>query len=73
MNLLEFEPNEQRLHYSLPVGALLRRAARGRIEQYRVLHGSSHLIIYRPQSSGLGRRAANFGRLGVGRVRALLA
>jgi SAM-dependent methyltransferase len=73
VNLLEFAPNEQRLHYRLPVGTLLRRATKGRIERYRVLHGSSHLIIYRPQSSGMGRRAVNLGRLGVGRARALLA
>jgi SAM-dependent methyltransferase len=73
VNLLEFEPNEQRLHYPLPIGDLLRRAARGRIEAYRVVHGSSHLVLYRPQESNAGRHALNLARLGLGRVRALFA
>src|SRR2546429_420182 len=43
VNLLEFEPNEQELHYEIPIPDVLRHAARAGLESYRVYHGSSHL------------------------------
>jgi SAM-dependent methyltransferase len=64
VNLLEFEPHEQELHYELPIPELLRYAARRGLEHYRVYHGSSHLIAYRPDKVGLARYARNLARLG---------
>src|SRR4051794_11347397 len=48
VNLLEFEPHEQQLHYELPIRELLQYAARRGLEHYGVYHGSSHLVVYRP-------------------------
>jgi SAM-dependent methyltransferase len=70
VNLLEFEQHEQPLHYELPIAALLRRAARQRLELYRVLHGSSHLVLYGRGPAGPARRTANVARLVAGQARA---
>jgi SAM-dependent methyltransferase len=69
VNLLEYDPNEQELHYELPIGDLLRRAGRLRIEHYRVHHGSSHLVAYRAAPAGGPRRMLNAARLVTGRLR----
>jgi len=69
VNLLEYDSNEQELHYELPIGKLLRRAAGRELELYRRLHGTSHLIAYRTGRAGPARRAANAGRLAAGWAR----
>lgn len=69
VNFLEFDSNEQELHYELPIRRLLQHAAGRRLELYRVLYGTSHLVLYRPEPAGLPRRFTNLGRLGAGRVR----
>ena len=63
VNFLEFDPNEQELHYELPIRDLLRYCARRKLELYRKLHGSSHLVLYGPEPAGYGRRLVNLGRL----------
>jgi SAM-dependent methyltransferase len=72
VNLLEFDPHEQELHYALPISDLLLYAARRRLETYRLLHGSSHLVMYRPEQVGVPGRMLNVGRLAVGRLRPLV-
>jgi len=69
VNLLEYEPHEQELHYELPIREMLRHAARRRLELYRVLYGSSHLVLYGPESVGGARRLQNLARLAAGRLR----
>lgn len=69
VNLLEFDPHEQELHYELPIGDLLRYAARRGLEHYGVYHGSSHLVLYRPEPAGPARRVVNLARLAAGRLR----
>lgn len=56
VNFLEYDPNEQLLHYELPMARLLRHAMSRELIAYRVLHGSSHLVLYRSRpASGAGR------------------
>jgi SAM-dependent methyltransferase len=69
VNLLEFEPHEQPLHYELPIRDLLVYAARRGLEHYRVHHGSSHLIAYRPERVDGARFARNLGRVAGERLR----
>jgi len=69
VNLLEFDENEQDLHYELPIREMLRYAVRRRLELYRFLHGSSHLLIYGPERVATARRFQNLARLAVGRLR----
>jgi SAM-dependent methyltransferase len=69
VNLLEFDPNEQELHHELPIPALLRRAADRRLELYQVLHGTSHLVVYRPAPVGPATRLANRARVAAVRLR----
>ncbi len=69
VNLLEFDENEQDLHYELPIRDMLRYAARRRLELYRFLHGSSHLLLYGPEPVGPLRRLPNLARLALGRLR----
>lgn len=68
VNLLEFEPHEQALHYELPIRDLLRHAAARRLERYELHHGSSHLVLYRPQQAGPARRLWNRARIGAARL-----
>jgi len=63
VNLLEFEPNEQELHYEIPIADVLSHAARAGLESYRVYHGSSHLVLYRPGRVGTARRLRNLARV----------
>lgn len=63
VNLLEFDENEQHLHYELPISAMVRYAARRRLEHYGFLHGSSHLLLYRPELVGASRRLRNLARI----------
>jgi SAM-dependent methyltransferase len=70
VNLLEDVPGaEEPLHRSLPIGALLRRAARGRILHYRIYHRRSHLVIYRPPPATLADRLRSRLALAAGRAR----
>ena len=69
VNLLEFDPNEQMLHYELPISDLLRYAARKRLEVYRTLHGTSHLVLYRPETAGRVQRLRNLAGLAAERLR----
>jgi SAM-dependent methyltransferase len=69
VNLLEFEPHQQQLHYELPIRDLLLYAARRGLEHYGVYHGSSHLIAYRPERVGVARFARNLGLVARGRLR----
>jgi SAM-dependent methyltransferase len=69
VNLLEFDPNEQELHYELPIGDLLGHVARRRLELYRVLHDTSHLVLYGPEPATPLRRLKNFGLLAAERYR----
>jgi SAM-dependent methyltransferase len=63
VNLLEFDPNEQELHHELPIAQLLHRAAGRRLELYRILHGTSHLVVYRPEPVGRLARLGNVTRV----------
>jgi SAM-dependent methyltransferase len=64
VNLLEPEPDDQELHHELPIPALLRHAAQRRLVAYRVLHGRSHLVVYRPESARALGRSLNRARVG---------
>lgn len=52
VNLLEYDPNEQELHYPLPMPDLFRYLADRDLVHYSVHHGSSHLVAYRPTKVG---------------------
>ncbi len=66
VNLLEYDAHEQELHYRLPIGRLLMHAARRGLEDYRVLYGTSHVILYGPDRASAPRVARNLGRLASG-------
>lgn len=68
VNFLEHGPNEQELHYELPIGDLLRHSARRRLRFYRVLHSSSHLVIYQTAPASYVARLGNQARLAGGRL-----
>ncbi|MEA2294786.1 MAG: mycofactocin glycosyltransferase [Solirubrobacteraceae bacterium] len=68
VNLLEEEPDDQEIHHELPIGALLRHAAKGRLRSYAVLHERSHLVLYEPGASGPVARAESLARLAAGRL-----
>jgi hypothetical protein len=70
VNLLGPDPGDQDLHHELPIEEILARAARLQLVSYKLLHGRSHLVLYRPQPSGPGGRALGRARLAAGRVRA---
>lgn len=71
VNLLEFGPHEQELHYELPIRALLGRAARRRLRVYRTFYGSSHLLAYGRERAGPCGVFLNLSRLAAGRLRSL--
>ena len=70
VNLLEPIPNDQSLHHELPIGAILRHAAHRQLVAYRVLHGRSHLVLYRPRRGSLGARLRGRALLAAARTRA---
>jgi SAM-dependent methyltransferase len=72
VNFLE-EEHDQGLHHELPIGALVRHAAQRDLRFYRVFHGGSHLVIYRPQRSGGAGRLTGRLRVAVERARRLAA
>jgi SAM-dependent methyltransferase len=72
VNLLEPTPDESVLHHELPVRALLRHTARRQVISYGILHGRSHLVLYRAahadrvgETSALARMALARGRRAV--------
>lgn len=69
VNLLEFDPNEQALHYELPIAELLRYAADRKLRDYQLLHGSSHLVLYEPRPAGPLTRMRNRARVADARRR----
>jgi SAM-dependent methyltransferase len=52
VNFLEPVPGETRLHRQLPVADLVGHAARQGLRSYRVHHGRSHLVAYKPGRCG---------------------
>ena len=69
VNVLEFHAHEQGLHHEVrPRDVLLYVAAR-RLERYRLLHGSSHLVLYRPERATIRRRARNLAAITAERAR----
>ena len=69
VNMLEFEPHEQELHYRLPIDDLVRYATRRRLEHYHIHYHSSHLVLYRPERAGLLRWARNRAEVATERLR----
>lgn len=69
VNLLEPEPDDQDLHHELPIGQILRHAARRGIRSYEVLHRRSHLVAYETQSGPLAKRLGGRAKLAMGAVR----
>jgi SAM-dependent methyltransferase len=69
VNLLEFDEHEQELHHELPVPDLVRHASDRGLEAYRIYHGTSHLVLYRPERAGVARRLVNRLRVMRQRVR----
>jgi SAM-dependent methyltransferase len=69
VNFLEFDPNEQELHYELPIKDLLRHAAGMTLRTYKVFHGTSHLVVYSTAAAGSAQRARNQAVLASERVR----
>lgn len=70
VNFLEPEPDDQELHYELPISALLGHSAQHRILYYRVFHARSHLVVYESASAAKPGRLLSRLRLAAGRVRA---
>lgn len=73
VNLLGPEPGDQPLHHALPINSILTHVAQRRLVAYRLLHGRSHLLLYRPHPAPAPTRIVNLARLAVGRARATLA
>jgi GT2 family glycosyltransferase/2-polyprenyl-3-methyl-5-hydroxy-6-metoxy-1,4-benzoquinol methylase len=71
VNLLEPDGDDVDLHHDLPVGALLRYAARRGLVHYRRYHGRSHLIAYRTGHAGPRTLARSAAVLAAGRAAAL--
>jgi len=69
VNFLEFDPNEQELHHELPIGALVRHAAARDLRVYKVLHGTSHVVLYGSEPVGALRRLVNLGRVAAAKFR----
>lgn len=70
VNLLAPDPFDQDLHHELPIRAMLRHVTRQRLVAYRLLHGRSHLVLYRPERSTPLGRALGLARIAAGRARA---
>jgi SAM-dependent methyltransferase len=59
VNLLEFEPHHQTLHYHLPINEIVQHAAARKLKAYRVFYGTSHLLLYGTEPVGPLRRRIN--------------
>jgi SAM-dependent methyltransferase len=71
VNFLAPVPDDQELHRSLPIGALLRHVARRRLLSYQLLHGRSHVVLYESRSTAGRPRLRSGATLLAGRARAL--
>ncbi|MGI8633469.1 MAG: class I SAM-dependent methyltransferase [Solirubrobacterales bacterium] len=69
VNLLEPAEDEPAVHHTLPIGGLLRRIARFELVGYRIYHGRSHLLTYRPVVARGAALLASRARLVAGRAR----
>lgn len=63
VNLLEYDPNEQELHYPLPMQQLFDHVVGRDLLHYSIHHGSSHLVAYRPATVDWLRRRRNRTRV----------
>lgn len=70
VNFLREVEDDIALHHALPIGKLLRHAARRGLVRYRRYHGRSHLVLYRPRASGFGRMPRAASALAGGWLRA---
>jgi SAM-dependent methyltransferase len=70
VNFLAPVPNDHALHYDLPIRELLKHVLRHRVVSYRLLHGRSHLVLYRPEQATPLGRAMGLARVAAGRARA---
>lgn len=68
VNFLAEEPEDTPLHHALPLDDLIEHAAQRTLLAYRVLHGRSHLVVYRPQAASAPRRALNRSRVAATRL-----
>lgn len=69
VNLLEYDSHDHLLHHRLPILRLLGHAARRGLIDYRVEHGSSHVILYRSASSSATALVRSAAVLGSGSLR----
>jgi len=59
VNFLEYDPNEQYLHHELPIPELLAHVCHQRLVAYKLLHGTSHVVVYRPEQASAARQLGN--------------
>lgn len=69
VNVLEHHAHEQGLHHEVRVRDVLLHAAARRLEHYSVLHGTSHLVLYRPRRSSGPARLRNLAMITAERLR----
>jgi SAM-dependent methyltransferase len=72
VNLLAPAPDDSELHHELPIRDLLLHAADRGLVSYRIHHGRSHLVAYRPDREGWWSRVGGRARLASGILRELL-
>lgn len=69
VNFLEPKPDDQDLHHhQLPVKRLVDHAARHQLRSYRVMHGSSHVVVYDSARAGVLQRLAGACRVAAKRA-----
>jgi SAM-dependent methyltransferase len=71
VNFLAPVPDDQALHRSLPIGALLAHVARRRLLSYQLLYGRSHVVLYESRIAARRPRLRSGATLLAGRARAL--
>ena len=69
VNLLEPVPGEPEFHHDLPIPGLLHHVAGRRLVAYRLFHGRSNLVLYRPDRVGPARRTLTRAWIGAERAR----
>jgi hypothetical protein len=69
VNFLAPLPDEPPMHHRLPLGALLGHVARHPLLDYRVLHGRSHLVIYRSERASPLEQAVARRQMAIKRLR----
>ena len=68
VNFLEEKEDDQDIHHELPIKDLVRRATRGRLHFYRVIHGGSHLVVYEPERPGYAEQLRGRARVASARL-----